>query len=114
MRLLLRLHDDRGRATVPHPSSSPSPPPATTRDVEVRAADDLTVGELAAALADHLGAPPRGPSDPPPTLQTERGTLPPAATVAEAGPPSGADVRVVPAGTAQLVQGPPATGTVLV
>ena len=114
MRLLLRLHDDRGRATVPHPSSSPSPPPATTRDVEVRAADDLTVGELAAALADHLGAPPPGPSDPPPTLQTERGTLPPTATVAEAGPPSGADVRVVPAGTAPLVEGPPPTGTVLV
>ena len=114
MRLLLRLHDDRGRATVPHPSSaSTSPDAAAPADVEVRAADDLTVGELAQALAEHLGTPLQEPDGPPLTLTTRGGPLPAGAAVAVAGPASGSDVTLVAAGPSDT-GAPVPSGAVLV
>ncbi|MFM7063137.1 MAG: hypothetical protein ACKO04_06565, partial [Actinomycetes bacterium] len=105
MRLLLRLHDDRGWATVPPP-----------QDLEVHCADDLRVGELAAALLDRL--PGRHPADDRPaqalTVRSVRGALPPDALVADVGPASGSDVTVVPVGAHPLADGPPPSGTELV
>ena len=77
------------------------PGDAEVRDVRVELAEDATVGELSAALAEHCGLDPRTAS-----TVVEAGTTGSGARAdrpaVEAAPRTGATVRVAPADPAPL------------
>ncbi|MFM7069211.1 MAG: FtsK/SpoIIIE domain-containing protein, partial [Actinomycetes bacterium] len=95
MRILLRLSRADSQATVPPLAPALHSGATDSHDVEVEAADDLSVGELATALAPYVGL--ESPS--PLAILTSRGELHADSLVAQCGPTSGSEVRVVVAGS---------------